>query len=108
MKKAIEKYYPIEILIGITVVMAIELTIYIATNQEYSNYIYFKSVVEIFIAPFYPGVYLISPCFLGIILAVLLAFVHRLASLKWRISLNILILVTWSALGLFTIIKWYH
>ena len=102
------KNYLVDLLVGVLFVMAAEAMLYIYLNEEYSYYVYFKSVVEIFAAPFYPGVFLIYPAVIATIFSIGLYFGGKLTSRAGRMALNSVVLLLWSALGLFTIMQWYR
>lgn len=99
--------YIIEIFICLLAVAVIELAYYFFSSDDFSAYIYFKSVLEIFIAPIYPGWHLIYPTLILFFIFGILALLSNLRNRVARFAGVFLSTVAWAALGFFTIIEYY-
>ena len=97
-----------ELGIALFLVILLELAFYASRSDSLSAFIFVKSVGEVFLAPLYPGIFLLYPPFLIMLLSVALVYSCRLTRRWVRIPLFIWLLFLWVALGLFTIIQWYH
>ena len=100
--------YAIEIFICLLAVAILELTYYISTSDDFSVYIYMKSVLEIFAAPVYPGWHLIYPTVIQFGIFGIILSLSKLRNGLLRITGIFLSTAGWAVLGFFTIIKYYN
>lgn len=103
-----KKKFITEIAVCVGIVAALELAYYLAVDNDFSISIYVKSVIEVYIAPIYPGLYLIYPPIILILLIGLLLYLARTKSNLLRKVGAFLSIFAWAGLGFTTIIKYYN
>ncbi|MDQ8203965.1 hypothetical protein [Pelagicoccus sp. SDUM812003] len=102
-----KKTFITEIAVCVGIVAALELAYYLAVDNDFSLSIYVKSVIEVYVAPIYPGFYLIYPPIILMFLIGLLLYLAKTKSSKLRKSGAFLSVLAWVGLGFTTIIKYY-
>lgn len=102
------RIYSQELAWSLFIVVMLELALYVLTADTLSVSSFVKSVGEIFLAPFYPGIFLVYPTVVVAILIGSFMYSCRVNSRGLRVTLYGLALSSWVAIGLVSIVKWYH
>ncbi|MDQ8183872.1 hypothetical protein [Pelagicoccus sp. SDUM812005] len=103
-----KKNYPTEIAVCIGIVSVLELAYYLANDDDFSLSIYAKSVVEVYVAPIYPGLHLIYPPIILILLITLLLYLSKIKNDILRNVGALFSILAWAGLGFATIINYYN
>ena len=90
---------------GVTLALGV---LYLLGSDEFSLVDYFGSVAELFIAPFFPGMYLKYPVAGGVALLVIIGLCYRLQVRSARLPLLMGTVLFWAGLGLLTIVRYYE